>query len=184
MPAVTIDPRLSRLAARCVPDGCPPGYSCCVGNVIEVSRGEMRAIDAVMDEIAATAPWLREGDAYANVFTDDGDGWEIEPRDEAGTCPFLFERDERDERGARLLCAIHATALRTGRAVAVVKPRACRHFPLVLAPHGGGLQVTVHPHAHRMGCVAPVAELPGKPTVRDAYASEIDELRRLAGARS
>jgi Fe-S-cluster containining protein len=176
MPAVTIDPKLSGLAARCVPDGCPRGYSCCVGNVIEVSRREMHAIDAVMDELAATAPWLRDGDAYVNAFTDDGDGWEIEPRDEDGTCPFLFERD------ARMLCAIHATALRTGRDVAAVKPRACRHFPLVLAPHRGGLHVTIHPRARRMGCVAPVAELPGQPTVRDAFASEIEEIRRLANA--
>jgi hypothetical protein len=39
----------------------------------------------------------------------------------------------------------------------------------------------VHPNAERIGCVAPLAELPGQPTVRAAFAREIAELRRLIG---
>ena len=35
-----------------------------------------------------------------------------------------------------------------------------------------------------MGCVAPLAELTGQPTVRDAFAAEIAELRRLVAGRA
>jgi hypothetical protein len=173
VPLVALDPQLSRLAYRCFPNGCPRGRTCCVGLAIEVTRHEVRVIDALMDEVARLVPRLRRGRAYANVFADDGDGLQIEPRDEAGTCPFLFAR------GGRALCSIHATALRSGRDVAAVKPRACRHFPLVLQRHGRGVRIAIHPSAVRLGCVAPRAELPGQPTVRDAFAAEIAELRRL-----
>ena len=176
MKTIAIDPRLSRLAYRCFPNGCPRGRTCCVGLTVEVSRREMRVVDSLMDELARIAPALRRGREFVNVFADDGDGLQIEPQDEAGTCPFLFGRD------GRALCAIHATALRTGRAVAAVKPQACRHWPLVLEAHGRGLRITVHPSAQRMGCVAPLAELPGQPSVREAFAAEIAELRRLVTA--
>ena len=176
MKTIAIDPRLSRLAYRCFPNGCPRGRTCCVGLTVEVSRREMRVVDSLMDELARIAPALRRGREFVNVFADDGDGLQIEPQDEAGTCPFLFGRD------GRALCAIHATALRTGREVAAVKPQACRHWPLVLEAHGRGLRITVHPSAQRMGCVAPLAELPGQPSVREAFAAEIAELRRLVTA--
>lgn len=176
-PVLGIDPKLSRLAYRCFPDGCPRGRTCCVGLAVEVSRREMRVVDSLMDELARVVPSLRDGAAFANVFTDDGGDLQIEPRDEAGTCPFLFART------GRALCALHHTALTTGRAVAAVKPQACRHFPLVLESHGGRLRITVHPSAERMGCVAPLAELPGQPTVRAAFADEIAELRRLVAPR-
>jgi len=176
MKTIAIDPRLSRLAYRCFPNGCPRGRTCCVGLTVEVSRREMRVVDSLMDELARIAPALRRGREFVNVFADDGDGLQIEPQDEAGTCPFLFGRD------GRALCAIHATALRTGRAVAAVKPQACRHWPLVLEARGRGLRITVHPSAQRMGCVAPLAELPGQPSVREAFAAEIAELRRLVTA--
>lgn len=174
MKTVIVDPRLSRLAYRCFPNGCPRGRTCCVGLTVEVSRREMRVVDSLMDELAAVVPALRSAEGFVNVFMDDGDGLQIEPRDEAGTCPFLFTRK------GRALCAIHATALRTNRAVAAVKPQACRHWPLVLEARGDRLRITVHPSAERMGCVAPLAELPGQPTVRTAFAAEIAELRRLA----
>ncbi len=173
MATVTLDPRLSRLAYRCFPDGCPRGRTCCVGLAIQVSRREVRVIDSLMDALAALVPALRTPGGFADAFADDGDGWQIEPRDDAGTCPFLFSR------GARALCAIHATALRTGRDVAAVKPRACRHWPLVLERRGRMLRISVHPDAERMGCVAPRSALPGQPTVREAFAAEIAELRRL-----
>jgi hypothetical protein len=127
-----------------------------------------------MDELARIVPALRDAAGYAAVFAREDDGWLIEPRDERGTCPLLFVR-----RG-RALCAIHALALRTGRDVAAVKPRACRHWPLVLERRGAGVRVTVHPDAETMGCVAPRAALPGQPSVRAAFAAEIAELRRLA----
>jgi len=176
MKTIAIDPRLSRLAYRCFPNGCPRGRTCCVGLTVEVSRREMRVVDSLMDELARIAPALRRGREFVNVFADDGDGLQIESQDEAGTCPFLFGRD------GRALCAIHDTALRTGRAVAAVKPQACRHWPLVLEARGRGLRITVHPSAQRMGCVAPLAELPGQPSVRQAFAAEIAELRRLVTA--
>jgi len=173
MASVTLDRDLSRFAYRCFPDGCPRDRTCCVGLTIEVTRREIRVIDSLMDELARLVPRLRQGRAFANVFVDDGDGPQIEPRDEAGTCPFLFGR------ARHALCAIHAVAIRTARAVATVKPQACRHFPLVLRKYGRGVRVGIHPSAERLGCVAPLAELPGQPAIRDAFAAEIAELRRL-----
>jgi hypothetical protein len=173
MPNVALDPQLSRLAYRCFPNGCPRGRTCCVGLTVEVARREMRVIDSLMDELARVVPALRRGGGFVDVFAEDDDGLQIESRDEAGTCPFLFGRQ------GRALCAIHYTALQTGRDVATVKPRACRHWPLVLQRHGRGLRISIHPSAERMGCVAALAELPGQPTVRAAFAAEIAELRRL-----
>ena len=174
---VTVDPALATLAYRCHPDGCPSDRTCCVGLAVAVSRGEMRIIDSLMDEVGRLVPSLRRGRGYANVFTDESGELELEPRDERGTCPFLFRR-----RG-RALCAIHDVALRSGRDVAAVKPRACRHWPLVLEARGRGLRIGVHPDARRIGCVAPLAELPGQPSMRDAFAAEIAELRRLVAGR-
>ena len=137
----------------------------------------MRIVDSLMDELARLVPALRRGRGFANVFQADEGVVEIEPRDEAGTCPFLFGRN------GRALCAIHPTALALGRDVAAVKPRACRHWPLVLETRGRGLWITVHPSAESMGCVAPAADLPEQPTMRQAFASEIDEIRRLVAGR-
>ncbi len=171
---VDVDPVLARLAYRCHPNGCPRDRTCCVGLVVSVSRGEMRVIDSLMDEVSRLVPALRQGGGYANVFAQDAGAIEIEPRDERGTCPFLFRA-----RG-RALCAIHHVAIQSGRAVAAVKPRACRHWPLVLMARGRGVRISVHPDAPMIGCVAPLAELPGQPSIREAFAGEIDELRRLA----
>ncbi len=171
---IEVDPALSELAYRCYPDGCPRDRTCCVGLAVSVSRREVRVIDSLMDELARLVPTLRQGDGYADVFAPDANGMQIEPRDERGTCPFLFRT-----RG-RALCAIHRTALASGRAVAAVKPRACRHWPLILEPVRGGLRITVHPDAQTMGCVARLADLPGQPSMREAFASEITELSQLA----
>lgn len=170
---IDLDPALSRLAYRCHPNGCPRDRSCCVGLEISVSRQEMRVVDSLLDEVARIVPSLRRGGAYADVFIDDADGIQIEPRDERGTCPFSFRR-----RG-HTLCALHDLALRSGRSVAAVKPRACRHWPLIVEAHRGGLRITVHPDAERIGCVAPLAALPGQPPMRKAFAAEIEELRSL-----
>ncbi len=171
---IAIDPRLSRLAYRCFPNGCPRDRTCCIGLVVEVSRREVRVIDSLMDELARVVPRVRRGREFVNVFAEESDGLQIEPRDEIGTCPFLFGRS------GRALCAIHHTALRTGRDVEAVKPRACRHWPLVLEARGSSVRISVHASAERMGCVAPLADLPGQPTVREAFRVEIEELRRLA----
>ena len=168
---IRIDPVLDRLAYRC-PNGCPRDRTCCVGLAVEVSRREIRVIDSLMDELARLRPALREDGGYANVFVEDGRSMLIEPQDDAGTCPFLFRR------GDRSLCSIHHLALETQRLVPAVKPGACRQWPLVLVRARGGVRVSVHPAAERIGCVAPVAELPGHPTVREAFASEIAELTR------
>jgi hypothetical protein len=164
-----LDPSLTALAYRCHPDGCPRDRNCCVGLAVEISRREVRAIDSLMDELARIVPGLREGDEYANVFVDDPPDLLIESRDD-GACPFLFRT-----RG-HALCSIHALAHRTGRRVEAFKPAACRHWPVTLEADGDRVRITVEPAARRIGCVAPVAELPGKPTVLDAFRAEISEM--------
>lgn len=171
---VEIDPALSRLAYRCYPHGCPRDHTCCVGLAVSVSRHEVRVIDSLMDEVSRLVPALRQEGGYANVFTEESGGIQMEPRDDPGTCPFLFRKQ------GRALCSIHHVAVQTGRAIAAVKPRACRHWPLVLEPRGRHLRITIHPSAQTIGCVAPLAELPGQPSIREAFSCEIDELRRLA----
>jgi hypothetical protein len=170
---VDVDPLLARLAYRCHPHGCPRDRTCCVGLAVSVSQREIRVIDSLMDEVSRLVPSLRIADGYADVFVEESGAIELEPRDERGTCPFLFRRH------GRALCAIHHVALQTGRAIAAVKPRACRHWPLVLQSCGRHLRITVHPSAQSIGCVAPLADLPGQPSIRQAFAREIDELRRL-----
>lgn len=170
-----IDDALTALAYRCFPDGCPRDRTCCVGLAVEVSRREVRAIDTLMDELARIVPSLREGDGFASVFVDDPPQLLIES-DERGRCPFLFRTRQH------ALCAIHHIAARTGRAVEAFKPAACRHWPLLLEADGPRVRVTVQPAARRLGCVAPASELPGQPTVLDAFRSEIAELCR--GTRS
>jgi hypothetical protein len=57
-----------------------------------------------------------------------------------------------------------------------VKPAACRHWPITLEPAGRTVRVTVQEAATRMGCVAPRRELPGHPTVLEAFRDELAEL--------
>jgi hypothetical protein len=169
---IVLDRSLTALAYRCHPDGCPRGRSCCVGLAVELSRREVRAIDTLMDELARLVPSLREGRGFANVFVDDPPDVVIESRDD-GACPFLF----RTRRHA--LCSIHHVALRTDRDVRAFKPAACRHWPIALEADGAHVRVTVEPAARRMGCVAPVAELPGQPSVLEAFREEIRSLCAL-----
>lgn len=164
-----LDPSLEELAYRCWPDGCPRDFTCCVGLTVEVSRREVRVIDSMMDELARLKPRLREGGVYASVFVDDPPGLLIEA-DARGACPFLHRT-----RG-HSLCAIHEVALATGREVARVKPAACRHWPVSLVAEGDSIRVTVQPAARQIGCVAPRRELPGKPSVLEAYRAEILEM--------
>jgi hypothetical protein len=171
---IRIDPALSRLAYRCYPNGCPRNRTCCIGLAVSVSRREMRVIDSLMDELARLVPALRDGSGYTDVFVADAAGIQIEPRDEVGTCPFLFRTRDR------ALCAIHRAAQQSGRDVAVFKPRACRHWPLTLETYGRTVRVTVHSEAHVIGCVAPLADLPGQPSIREAFADEIAELQAFS----
>jgi hypothetical protein len=164
-----LDPALSALAYRCWPDGCPRGRTCCMGLVLELSRREVRVIDSMMDELARLVPRLREGRVYRNVFIDDPPGYVVD-HDEHDGCPFLVRTRTRS------LCAIHRLALTTGRRVEAVKPEACRHWPLTLAADRGRVRVTVQDAARRIGCVAPRRELPGQPTVLEAFRAEIAEL--------
>jgi hypothetical protein len=130
----------------------------------------MRVIDSLMDEASRLVPTLRQAGGYANVFTEESGQIELEPRDEQGTCPFLFRAH------GRALCSIHYVAIQTGRAIAAVKPRACRHWPLVLESVGRRLRITIHPSAQMIGCVGPLSELPGQPSIREAFSCEIAEL--------
>ena len=164
-----LDESLTALAYRCHPNGCPRERTCCVGLVVEVTRREVRAIDTLMDELARLVPTLREPDGFASVFVDDPPGMVIES-DESGRCPFLYRT------GRHALCAIHHLALASGRTIAAVKPAACRHWPLTLEMDRGRIRITVQPAARGIGCVAPVSELPGQPTVLDAFRDEIAEI--------
>jgi hypothetical protein len=165
-----VDALLDRLAYRCFPDGCPRSRTCCDGAAVEVSRREARRIEAVLPELAALQPRLRDEAGPCDVFGRDGSTLTIEPADESGRCPFLFTR------GGRALCAIHSWAADRGEEVSAVKPRACRLWPLTIAQRRGRRVVTIVPQALSLGCVAPLAELPGQPTVRQAFAAEIAEL--------
>ena len=171
--SVSVDPALSRLAYRCYPDGCPRDRTCCVGLAVSVSRREMRVIDSLMGELARLVPGLRDDSGYADVFVGDGREFEIEPRDQVGTCPFLFRT------GDRALCAIHRVAQQNGGDVSSTKPRACRHWPLTLQRDGRRVRITVHPDAQAIGCIAPLVHLPGQPSIRAAFADEIAELQAL-----
>jgi hypothetical protein len=171
---IVVDRALDTLAYRCWPDGCPRGRTCCVGLVVETSRREVRIIDSLMDELARLVPGLRVRGGYASVFVEDPPGYVIEAADD-GACPFLL----RTRRHA--LCAIHHLALQTGRPVEAVKPAACRHWPLLLDVDDGALRLGVQPAARGMGCVASRRELPGHPSVREAFAAEIRELYRANG---
>jgi hypothetical protein len=165
-----LDPKLERYAYRCFPDGCPRDRTCCVGLAVEVSRREVRAIDSLMDELARIVPSLREDDGYASVFVDEEPPDLLIEPDDHGACPFLY----RTRKNA--LCSIHSLAIATGRSVPDVKPAACRHWPVMLERDGDDVRVTLQPHAVKIGCVAPRRELPGKPSVLEAYRDEIAEM--------
>src|SRR5581483_4962737 len=174
-PRVVFDASLWDLAYRCV-DGCPRGRTCCTSLAVEVSRREVRAIDAVMDQAAGLVPALGGDGEYESVFVDDPPHLLIEPRDD-GSCPFLYRTRSRS------LCAIHSVALATGRRVADVKPAACRPWPIAVDDEGGRVRVSVQPAARRIGCVAPARELPRHPLVVDAFADEIREICHGAAPR-
>ena len=166
-----LDPKLERYAYRCFPDGCPRDRTCCVGLAVEVSRREVRAIDSLMDELATIVPALREDDgSYASVFVDEEPPDLLIEPDDDGACPFLY----RTRKNA--LCSIHSLAIATGRSVPDVKPAACRHWPVMLERDGDDVRITLQPHAVKIGCVAPRRELPGKPSVLEAYREEIAEM--------
>jgi hypothetical protein len=167
---VVFDPCLDALAYRCSA-GCPRGRTCCNGLAVEVTRREVRAIDGILDEVARLVPDLRDGDEYENAFVDDPPDLLVDPRPD-GSCPFLYRTRTRS------LCSIHTIALETGRALPSVKPASCRHWPLLLEPHGRGVRLTVQPAARGIGCVAPRRELPGHPSVREAFRDEIEEILR------
>ena len=165
-----LDAKLERHAYRCFPDGCPRDRTCCVGLAVEVSKREVRVIDSLMDELARIVPTLREDDGYASVFVDEEPPDLLIESDDDGACPFLY----RTKKNA--LCSIHSLAIATGRSVPEVKPAACRHWPVMLERDGDMVRVTVQPHALKIGCVAPRRELPGKPSVLEAYREEIAEM--------
>jgi hypothetical protein len=137
--------------------------------VLELSRREVRVIDSMMDELARVAPRLRDRRGYRNVFVEDPPGFVVD-HDEHNGCPFLVRTKTRS------LCAIHSVALASGRRVDAVKPAACRHWPITLVPDGRRIRVTVQEAAPRIGCVVPRVELPGHPTVLEAFRPEIEEL--------
>ncbi len=163
------DRSLREYAYRCWPDGCPKGRTCCVGLTVEVTRKEIRAVDSLMDELQALVPSLHDGDGYIDGFIDDPPTWVIDSGED-GACPFLLRTKKHS------LCSIHHVALNTGRHVPDHKPAACRHWPILLTGEGSRVRVMVQPAAERIGCVAPVSELPGHPTVLEAYREELIEI--------
>ena len=163
------DRSLREYAYRCWPDGCPKGRTCCVGLTVEVTRKEIRAVDSLMDELRVLVPSLHDGDGYIDAFVDDPPSWVIDSGED-GACPFLLRTKKHS------LCSIHHLALATNRDVPTWKPAACRHWPILLKQEGRRVRVTVQPAAERIGCVAPVADLPGHPTVLEAYRDELVEI--------
>lgn len=176
------DRSLRELAYRCWPDGCPRDRTCCVGLTVEVTRKEIRAVDSLMDELEAIVPSLRDGDGYIDAFVDDPPTWVIDSGED-GVCPFLNRTKTHS------LCSIHSLALETDRHVPDWKPAACRHWPILLKAEGSRVRVLVQPAAQRIGCVAPAEDLPGHPTVAEAYRDELieicgaDVVERRLGAR-
>jgi hypothetical protein len=164
-----LDRSLTTLAYRCWPNGCPRGRTCCMGLVLEASRREVRAIDSMMDQLAAVVPRLRDGREYRDVFVEDPPGYVVD-HDETNGCPFLVHTRTHS------LCAIHKVAITTGRRVEAFKPAACRHWPVTLEAEGRAVRVTVQPAARHFGCVAPRRSLPGHPSVLEAFAAEIEEV--------
>ena len=122
-----------------------------------------------MDELSALLPGLREEGGYIDAFADDAPD-RVNDADERGACPFLLRTRKHS------LCSIHKLALGTGRRVTDWKPAACRHWPLLLRQEGRRVRVLVQPAAEHIGCVAPAAELPGHPTVLEAYREELIEI--------
>ncbi|MFP6665500.1 MAG: hypothetical protein VCC00_15010 [Deltaproteobacteria bacterium] len=169
-PRFLLDRSLTDYAYRCWPNGCPRGFTCCVGLTIELSAREVRAIDTVMDEVAERIPALRAADGtYENVFVDDPPELIIEAHED-GSCPFLCRTSKSS------LCSIHSIALETGREIKSVKPGACRHWPVMLEQAGGSIRVRLQPVAEKIGCIVPRAEMPQNPTVLEAYREEIEEM--------
>lgn len=168
-PPFVFDKSLREYAYRCWPDGCPKGRTCCVGLTVEVTRKEIRAVDSLMDELRALVPTLHDGDGYVDAFVDDPPSWVIDSGED-GACPFLMRTRKHS------LCSIHHLALATNRDVPTWKPAACRHWPILLKQEGSRVRVTLQPAAERIGCVAPVADLPGHPTVLEAYRDELVEI--------
>lgn len=163
------DKSLREMAYRCWPDGCPRGRTCCVGLTVEVTRKEIRRVDSLMDELTALVPSLEEDDGYVDAFVEDAPSWVIDS-DERGACPFLLRTRKHS------LCSIHTLALQTDRRVPDWKPAACRHWPILLRQEGRRVRVLVQPAAQKIGCVAPREELPGHPTVFEAYREELIEI--------
>ena len=177
------DRSLRELAYRCHPDGCHRDRTCCVGLAVEVTRSEIRVIDGLMDELAGVLPSLRDDEGYVDAFVEDPPQWLFETEDD-GACPFLQRTPTHS------LCSIHGLALAHREPVANWKPASCRHWPITLRAEGARVRVLVHPAALSIGCVAPVAELPGQPTVLEAYREELIEIcgleeveRRVPAAR-
>lgn len=166
---IVFDKSLRDYAYRCWPNGCPRGRTCCVGLTVEVTRKEIRAVDSLMDELRALIPTLHDGDGYIDAFVDDPPTWVIDSNDD-GACPFLLRTPQHS------LCSIHHLALATDRRVPDWKPAACRHWPILLRQEGRRVRVMVQPAAERIGCVAPLAELPDHPTVLEAYREELIEI--------
>ena len=126
-------------------------------------------MDSLMDELETIVPSLRDGDGYIDAFVDDPPTWVIDSGED-GACPFLNRTKTHS------LCSIHSLALETDRHVPDWKPAACRHWPILLKAEGSRVRVLVQPAAQRIGCVAPAKDLPGHPTVAEAYRDELIEI--------
>lgn len=127
---------------------CRTGSGCCDSYDVEIGRGEMRRIIALMPEASELCPWLKvsgEPDTFHNVFEPVPGGGLLVERSEEGRCAFAFERD------GRLQCSLHTVAEVMSIPVERAKPLVCTLWPLALVDEGVPI-LTVQHDAFEYGC--------------------------------
>ncbi|MBI3986096.1 MAG: hypothetical protein HY343_04215 [Lentisphaerae bacterium] len=120
---------------------------CCAAFEVCVTRKEMEAMIGVMPAAAKYARRLREGDAFANVFERTPDGLFALDTDEAGLCVFAYRR------AGFIRCSLHTAAIDLDISPSLVKPLACRLWPLAVTEKRPFV-LGVSPNAGRFHCVA------------------------------
>jgi len=108
-------------------DGCkkraPEAY-CCAGYDVELTRRDLEAIEAVIDDVLEAFPKLARK-IKKDGFWDYGDEFErVVRRDDNDDCIFILPKG--------MGCILHAWAIDTGRDPIDVKPYICSLYPVVV----------------------------------------------------
>lgn len=114
--------------------------SCCTEYSVRVSEDEAHRIAKMLPEIAEHYPDTAAAIESAGGFCE-FDSWfdRVLRKRPEGICIFLA-----DQGNDVFHCAIHGTALRTGKKTLKSKPSACSLFPLCYLEHDGGLILTAY----------------------------------------